>query len=77
MLAKLAQEIVNIPVKVSDMMCLLRIKMEWFKVQAISREILVGGTPQSGRTIETLGLSKLSKEEIMDFVRTGTPKDSV
>lgn len=77
MLAKLAQEIVNIPVKVSDMMCLLRIKMEWFKVQAISREILVGGTPQSGRTIETLGISKLSKEEIMDFIRTGTPKDSV
>ncbi|WP_258832291.1 hypothetical protein [Peribacillus frigoritolerans] len=77
MLAKLAQEIVNIPVKVSDMMCLSRIKMEWFKVQAISREILVGGTPQSGRTIETLGLSKLSKEEIMDFIRTGTPKDSV
>ncbi|YCI76628.1 hypothetical protein M1D47_24295 [Bacillus sp. R1-10] len=67
----------NIPVKVSDMMCLSRIKMEWSKVQAISREILVGGTPQSGRTIETLGLSKLSKEEIMDFIRTGTPKDSV
>jgi opine dehydrogenase len=46
-------------------------------VQAISREILVGGTLQSGRTIETLGLGKLSKEEIMDFVRTGTPKVSV
>ncbi|WP_260285613.1 NAD/NADP-dependent octopine/nopaline dehydrogenase family protein [Peribacillus aracenensis] len=40
-------------------------------------EILVGGTPQSGRTIETLGLSKLSKEEIMDFVHTGTHKVSV
>ncbi|MFE5428211.1 hypothetical protein [Peribacillus simplex] len=35
-----------------------------------------GGTPQSGRTIETLGLSKLSKEEIMDFVLTGTHKVS-
>lgn len=58
------------------MMYLSRIKTEWFLVQAISREILVGGTPQSGRTIETLGLSKLSKEEIMDFVRTGRPKVS-
>ncbi|MEB2626839.1 hypothetical protein [Peribacillus frigoritolerans] len=58
------------------MMYLSRIKTEWFLVQAISREILIGGTPQSERTIETLGLSKLSKEEMMDFVRTGTPKVS-
>ncbi|MCU6604017.1 hypothetical protein OCO53_26645 [Peribacillus frigoritolerans] len=76
MLAKLAQEIVNITSEVIGMMYLSRIKTEWFLVQAISREILVGGTPQSVRTIETLGLSKLSKEEIKDFVRTGRPKVS-
>ncbi|MGE7767806.1 hypothetical protein [Peribacillus sp. NPDC096540] len=28
-------------------------------------EILVGGIPQTGRTIDKLGLSKLSKEEII------------
>lgn len=76
MLAKLAHEIVNITSEVIGDDVLITDKTEWFLVQAISREILVGGTPQSGRTIETLGLSKLSKEEIMDFVRTGRPKVS-
>ncbi|AXN38503.1 NAD/NADP octopine/nopaline dehydrogenase family protein [Peribacillus butanolivorans] len=40
-------------------------------------EILVGGIPQTGRTIDNLGLSKLSKDEIIEFVRTGTHKVSV
>ncbi|MGJ3195387.1 hypothetical protein [Peribacillus frigoritolerans] len=77
MLAKLAQEIVNITSEVIGHDVLITDKDGKCLVQAIIREILVGGTPQSGRTIETLGLSKLSKEEIMDFVRTGTPKVSV
>lgn len=77
MLAKLAHEIVNITSEVIGDDVLITDKTEWFLVQAISREILVGGTPQSGRTIETLGLSQLPKEEIMDFILTWTPKVSV
>ncbi|MGG4392160.1 dehydrogenase [Priestia megaterium] len=41
-------------------------------------EILVGGNLQKeGRTIADLGISKLNKEEIMEFIRTGNHKVSV
>lgn len=76
MLAKVAQEIVNITSEVIGHDVLITDKDGMVLGSSDKPEILVGGTPQSVRTIETLGLSKLSKEEIMDFVRTGTPKVS-
>ncbi|QYF83650.1 hypothetical protein KY492_05085 [Brevibacterium sp. PAMC21349] len=76
MLAKLAQEIVNITGEVIGHDVLITDKDGMVLGSSDKPGNFIGGTPQSERTIETLGLSKLSKEEMMDFVRTGTPKVS-
>ncbi|KRF50544.1 hypothetical protein ASG97_10300 [Bacillus sp. Soil745] len=76
MLAKLAQEIVNITSEGIGHDVLITDKDGMVLDSSDKPGNSCWGTPQSGRTIETLGLSKLSKEEIMDFVRTGTPKVS-
>lgn len=77
MLAKLAQEIVNITSEVIGHDVLITDKDGMVLGSRDVGKFLLRGTPQSGRTIEMLDLSKLTKEGIMDFIHTGTPKVSV